>query len=294
MRNAGDRGRSAASANPQGLSSGAYKGRELSRQAESATMRLIRQSADQGNAESGRDDRPQPADRTSQQGQEASQFGGVRERVAKLVREWRAGSGATEEKSEPADQGVTHPAYALASSADPWAEFGRGFVDHTGTSTCRPQPFLGAVPEGYTFAAQDQSVLALGRPRSNKTAGTLFGALATWKGPAISTSNKLDVLYATAMVRSRIGPIYQFSPDGKPHASGVIPIRWSPLQDSGTWAGAQAQAEAMMGAISGPAGGRSEDHSFWSKQGESLLAPTMYAAALKRRGHALGCGNDCW
>lgn len=294
MRNAGDRGRSGASANPQGLSSGAYKERELKRQAESATMRLIRQAANQGNTESGQESRPEPIDRTGQKEQEVSRSGGVRARVAMMIREWRANSGASEDQSEPADQEVTHPAYALASSTDPWAEFGRGFVDHSGTSTCRPRPFLGAVPEGYAFAAQDQSVLALARPRSNKTAGTLFGALATWTGPAISTSNKPDVLYSTAMVRSRIGPIYQFSPDGKPHAPGVIPIRWSPLEESRTWAGAQAQAEAMMGAVSGPAGGRSDDSSFWSKQGESLLAPAMYAAALKRRGHALGRGSCCW
>ena len=209
------------------------------------------------------------------------------QRVTKMIQEWRASSGGMHDESEPADEGVTHPAYELAIADDPWSKFVRDWSDCSGTSMARPRPLLGAVPDGYAFAAQDQHVLALGPPRCNKTAGVLYGALATWPGPAISTSNKKDVLYGSAMVRSRVGPIYQFSPDGKPHAPGVIPIRWSPLQDSGTWAGAQAQAEAMVGA-SETGTNETRDDSFWARQGETFLAPLLHAAALKRQVDALG------
>jgi len=109
---------------------------------------------------------------------------------------------------------------------------------------------------------------------------TVLGA----PGAVVSTSTKPDVLRATAPARGTVGPCLLYDPSGTVDTPpGVQRVRWSPVQSCRNWDDALLVARSLVGAARpGPgrdaSGAGAGDH--WTERAESLLAPTLHAAAL--------------
>jgi Type IV secretory system Conjugative DNA transfer len=87
--------------------------------------------------------------------------------------------------------------------------------------------------------------LVLAGPRAGKTNCVVIPALLSHPGPALGTSTKPEVLYATLAARRTLGRVWFFNLTGSAAPPGTVPLRWSPLTRASDWQGAQLVAEAM-------------------------------------------------
>jgi hypothetical protein len=95
------------------------------------------------------------------------------------------------------------------------------------------------------FSRAERAVLLLGPPRSGKSSAVIIPAILSHTGPVISTSTKADVAKATRFARVMEGQVWSFDPTGSASVSSSDrELRWSPVQSSGSWDGAQLMARA--------------------------------------------------
>jgi type IV secretion system protein VirD4 len=121
------------------------------------------------------------------------------------------------------------------------------------------------------------AVCVIGPTRCGKTANMISGIL-EWKGPAILSSVRDDLLEFTLERRQALGKVKVFDPTG---VTGQPCSQWSPLRDAATLTGAQKAARSIMAAYSRP-GGR-EDVEFFGDLGASFLSALFYVAAVSGR-----------
>jgi type IV secretion system protein VirD4 len=138
---------------------------------------------------------------------------------------------------------------------------------------------LGRVGRRLVATEQRHSAIVIAPTQSLKTTGLAIPALLEWRGPAVVTSVKTDVLRDTRDHRATRGDVKVFDPaetTGMPRAS------WTPMTACSTWQGARRTAArlAQAGAPSGRSVGETE---FWSNAATKFLAPLLFAAALDRR-----------
>ena len=134
---------------------------------------------------------------------------------------------------------------------------------------------LNAAGEQVRFSRAERAVLLLGPPRSGKSSAVIIPAILSHTGPVVSTSTKADVYTATRLSRALEGNIWTFDPTGSSEP-GAYELRWSPVQSSGSWDGAQLMARALCTNI----GAGTQDRSHWSLRAQALLAPMLHAAAV--------------
>jgi len=131
--------------------------------------------------------------------------------------------------------------------------------------------------------AGDRSAVAvIGPTRSGKTATVVAGIL-DWDGPAILSSVQNDVFDATVRRRVQLGDVYLFDPMRTipdPLPKGVTRCGWSPLHSARTVSGAMEAANLLMEAA--PSEGVTNAN-YWSRKGEALLWPMLFAAAIANR-----------
>jgi type IV secretory pathway TraG/TraD family ATPase VirD4 len=137
--------------------------------------------------------------------------------------------------------------------------------------------YLGWGTLGPVRARPDEHVLVLGPPRSGKTTRLVAPALLSHPGPAVVTSTKPDIFVMTTQQRSRLGPLWCWSPAG-PVPDGAHQLRWSPLSGCADWDVAVARAHTLASAARPGAGGH-DWH--WVERAQALLAPLLHAAALE-------------
>ena len=130
---------------------------------------------------------------------------------------------------------------------------------------------------GGARRADRSAVAVIGPQRSGKTVNVISGIL-EWDGPAILSSVRDDLFANTWQNRATKGPVYVFDPFNTlgPLPDEVTAISWSPLQISGTVAGAMEAAAVLLEAA--PIEGTT-NATYWSKKGEALLWPLLFAAA---------------
>lgn len=125
------------------------------------------------------------------------------------------------------------------------------------------------------YGEQRHALIAFGPPQSGKSAGLAIPALLEWRGPAIASSIKSDLLSATSARRAELGETLVFDPF---ELSGAQSATWSPLRGATTWEGALEAAWRLTTA--GEIDGRGvEGGEFWSVAAEQRLAPLLFAAA---------------
>jgi type IV secretion system protein VirD4 len=125
------------------------------------------------------------------------------------------------------------------------------------------------------YAEQRHAVVAFGPPQSGKSAGLAVPALLEWRGPAVASSIKTDLLGATAARRHQLGKVFVFDPFC---LARTATHTWSPLEAARTWDGAVEVAWRL--AAAGELDQRSvEGGDFWAIAAEQRLAPLLYTAA---------------
>ncbi len=128
----------------------------------------------------------------------------------------------------------------------------------------------------------DRSAVAvIGPARSGKTANVIAGVL-DWHGPAILSSVRDDLFTRTFAARRAVGEVYVFDPLNElgDLPSGATRVSWSPLARTGNVSGAMEAAAVLQEAA--PLEGTT-NATYWSKKGEALLWPVLYAAAVGDR-----------
>lgn len=122
------------------------------------------------------------------------------------------------------------------------------------------------------------AVAVFGPSQSGKTTGLIEG-VGSWKGPAVVSSVKTDLLRATLEQRADRGEVKVFDPLG---ISGMTSSQWSPLRAASDLAGALAAAQvlARTGTDDAPS------DRFWRGQAEQLIAAMLWTAA-NTEGHTM-------
>lgn len=131
----------------------------------------------------------------------------------------------------------------------------------------------------------DRSAVAvIGPARSGKTANVIAGVL-DWHGPAILSSVRDDLFTRTFTARRAMGEVFVFDPlrELGDLPAGVTRVSWSPLARAGDVSGAMEAAAVLQEAA--PLEGTT-NATYWSKKGEALLWPVLFAAALGDRNMA--------
>lgn len=128
-------------------------------------------------------------------------------------------------------------------------------------------------------AEERQSVIVLAPAQSGKTTGLAIPSLLEWKGPALVTSVKSDLLTATLTAREGVGRAMVFDPV---EATKLGNVCATPLHACGSWYGALRVASWLSGAAR-PGGQGLSDADFWYAAAEKLLAPLLFAAAASKK-----------
>ncbi|HET6810111.1 MAG TPA: type IV secretory system conjugative DNA transfer family protein [Acidimicrobiales bacterium] len=135
---------------------------------------------------------------------------------------------------------------------------------------------IGRAGRRLLAAEPRQSVLVVGPTQTMKTVGFAVPALLEWRGPALVTSVKTDLLHATRAARASMGRTWIYDPAA---VTGLVRDAWSPLGAATTWSGARRAAAALVNAArSGTVGPADAD--FWYATAAKLLAPLLFAAAV--------------
>jgi type IV secretion system protein VirD4 len=125
------------------------------------------------------------------------------------------------------------------------------------------------------WASVEDSMVALGPPRSGKGLHTVIPAILDAPGAVITTSTRPDNLAATMNARKLIGPVAVFDPQGL--ADGVpAATRWSPIRGCEVPQVAMARARALCA----DPGGGVENATFWTQQCYTAVRCLLHAAAL--------------
>ncbi len=124
-------------------------------------------------------------------------------------------------------------------------------------------------------AERRHALVAFGPPQSGKSAGLAVPALLEWRGPAVASSIKTDLVAVTLERRRRLGRVFVFDPFA---LSGLESDTWSPLNGAHTWDGALEVAWRLASAAELDQKSV-EGGDFWAVAAEQRLAPLLYVAA---------------
>lgn len=163
----------------------------------------------------------------------------------------------------------------MGATIRPSLEGERIDVDDVGTVLGR------RVPGGTKIAlSAEESVLVLAAARQGKTSQAMIPMLHRWRGPAIATSVRRDIVEATASLRALLGPVLVLAPTGMPKwPQGV---QWSPAAGCHVYDTAKARAETMVRVGKGGASAQqdSSNAGFFGSSATNLVAAWLHAAAL--------------
>ncbi|MDP9325719.1 MAG: type IV secretory system conjugative DNA transfer family protein [Candidatus Dormibacteraeota bacterium] len=115
----------------------------------------------------------------------------------------------------------------------------------------------------------EDNVLAFGVQRSGKTSTLAVPTLLTWRGAAIATSTKEELVRLTGRHRAGLGPVYVFAPLDSDTSwidrLGLYAVTWNPLAECAS-AGAAAELADVF-----TSSGKSGESSHWYLSAANLL-----------------------
>ena len=186
--------------------------------------------------------------------------------------------------------GTTHGGPTKASRAHVERTMGRKSVERHTTALYGKDAVAGREPLALgvdvatgarLFAKSEDYILAVGVPRVGKGEGFVIPAVLRHKGPAVVTATRHDTYMDTAAVRTKVGPVYVFDPQGLvPNAEK---LRWNPVKGCEVPQKAILRARGFAGfAGVGPAvdGGGA----YWEQVAASVIRSYLHAAALEGLG----------
>ncbi|WP_025274192.1 type IV secretory system conjugative DNA transfer family protein [Haloglycomyces albus] len=125
----------------------------------------------------------------------------------------------------------------------------------------------------------ENSVLMAAAPRQGKTSQVVIPWLTDWKGPALATSVRSDIVLATHEIHRQQGrpvAVMDIGPTAWPY-----PLTWSPVAGCSDYDKARRRAGVMV--TVGRGGGDSTNAGFFHANAVNLLAAWLHAAALDSR-----------
>jgi type IV secretory pathway TraG/TraD family ATPase VirD4 len=138
-----------------------------------------------------------------------------------------------------------------------------------------------SVPDKVRLAVStEDSVVVIAAPRQGKSSQVVIPWVHRWPGSALVTSMRMDILLATATLRSELGPVMVMAPTGMTSWSSMV--RWSPTAGCRSLDKARQRAEVMVTV------GRSEKQDssnagYFGANATNLLTLWLHAAALAGR-----------
>ncbi|SDD86628.1 type IV secretory system conjugative DNA transfer family protein [Glycomyces harbinensis] len=127
-------------------------------------------------------------------------------------------------------------------------------------------------------ASIENSILVLAAPRQGKTSQVIIPWLRAWRGPALVTSIRRDVVLATHELRRDTGPVAVLDVSD---TEWPYPLRWSPVAGCEDYDQARRRANVMV--TVGRSGGDSTNAGYFHNNAVNLLAGWLHIAALEGR-----------
>ena len=140
---------------------------------------------------------------------------------------------------------------------------------------------LGSPKGGGVWASVEDSIMAIGPPRSGKGLHLVIPAILDAPGAVVVTSTRPDNLTATMRARRRIGPVAIFDPQ---HLAEGLPsgLRWSPIRGCESPQTAMIRATGLAAGTGLSAGGV-DSGGFWEGKTRAALQALLHAAAIDNR-----------
>ncbi len=121
-----------------------------------------------------------------------------------------------------------------------------------------------------------QSLVVVGPTQSGKTSALAVPAILGWEGPVLAASVKSDLLRHTRQHRAGRGQVWCIDPT---RSTGAPASEWTPLGACSAWPGARRMAADLC--ETAKADGTTADGEFWYATAAKLLAPLLFAAAVR-------------
>ena len=137
---------------------------------------------------------------------------------------------------------------------------------------------LGAARRRLILTERETSVLVVGPTRSGKTTCIVVPNLLEWRGPAVVTSTKGELLTLTAAHRQRVGPVFVYDPAGE-IGGQFASVSWSPLVGCDDLDRAWMVAAWLCAGLQQGTSRGDNDWAHWAESGKLLIAPLLFAAA---------------
>jgi hypothetical protein len=181
-----------------------------------------------------------------------------------------------------------HPGRGHASAPELWLRWGRFAAFRSSSRSRYSLGFWARAAHPYSHSIflgrahyrhglrlpVDQHGIIVSPPRKGKSA-LLGSVIMRYPGPVLSTTTKADLFGNTSGIRSRVGPVQVFNPQG---IGGVAStFRWSPVDGCDDPATAIRRADSFANAVSMEG---TDDKSFWADKSSSYLRGLFHAAAL--------------
>ncbi|HEV2347919.1 MAG TPA: type IV secretory system conjugative DNA transfer family protein [Actinocrinis sp.] len=128
------------------------------------------------------------------------------------------------------------------------------------------------------WSSIENSVLMLAAPRQGKTSMVVIPWLHHWRGAALVTSVRPDVLENTAQLRRARGPVYVMAPTGM--IDWPDRVRWSPTSDCEDFGKAYQRADIMVQIGKSETASDSTGAGFFGTTATTMLAAWLHAAAI--------------
>ncbi|MBN9754954.1 conjugative transfer gene complex protein [Pseudonocardia sp. Ae706_Ps2] len=129
------------------------------------------------------------------------------------------------------------------------------------------------------YASEEDVILVIAGPRSNKTSALVVPAILSAPGPVIATSNKNDIYTLTARLRAAIDGARVWVADPQ-HLTGIDQTWWldplAPVHDL-------ADASTLLAHFTGPTTSSTGSGEFFAQSSRRLLAALVLAAAYSAR-----------
>lgn len=133
---------------------------------------------------------------------------------------------------------------------------------------------LGRLGSQELFASEEDVLLEIAGPRSNKTSAVVVPAVLSAPGPVITTSNKVDVYTLTVGLRAQVGRVFVLDPQRIAGAEQTW--WWNPLAGIGDMADAQYLVTHFSQTVGA---GNERADPYFTKGAERLLGQLIVAAA---------------
>lgn len=126
----------------------------------------------------------------------------------------------------------------------------------------------------------EETILLIAPPREGKTSQIIMPGILDFEGTVLATSSKVDILYATAKLRERHGPVQVLDPtalSGWPHQ-----LRWSLVDGCEDFTTARKRAETLTSTTKSEEG--TKNGGYFAMNAQILITCWLHAAALEGLG----------